>query len=76
MQNATMYCLSLYDKTLPIIKKMGYSPVGLGAEKFSDFMHKHAFDFSFCRGDGKFLRRFLISSDMSQDVKYLHGRQA
>ena len=36
MENATMYCLSLYNKTLPIIKKLGYVPVGLGAENFSD----------------------------------------
>jgi len=31
-----MYCLSLYNKTLPIIKKLGYVPVGLGAENFSE----------------------------------------
>ena len=36
MHNATMYCLSLHDKVLPIIKKLGYVPVGLGSNKFSE----------------------------------------
>ena len=36
MHNATIYCLSLYNKTLPIIKKLGYIPVGLGDDKFSE----------------------------------------
>jgi len=36
MHNATIYCLSLYNRTLPIIKKLGYTPVGLGSDKFSE----------------------------------------
>ena len=36
MHNATMYCLSLHDKVLPIIKKLGYVPVGVGSDKFSE----------------------------------------
>ena len=35
MHNASMYCLCLHDKTLPIVKKLGYLPVGLGSENFS-----------------------------------------
>ena len=36
MLNATIYCHSLYNKMLPIIKKVGYVPVGLGKDNFSD----------------------------------------
>ncbi len=36
MQNAKMYCLCLHNNTLPIIKKLGYVPVGLGSNKFSE----------------------------------------
>ena len=35
MDNATIYCLCLHNKVLPVIKKLGYVPVGLGNEKFS-----------------------------------------
>ena len=35
MHNATIYCHSLRDKMLPVIKKVGYVPVGLGDGKFS-----------------------------------------
>ena len=35
MHNATIYCLCIHDKVLPIIKKLGYVPVGLGNGKFS-----------------------------------------
>ena len=35
MNNADMYCLCLHNKVLPIIKKLGYLPVGLGNDKFS-----------------------------------------
>ena len=31
-----MYCLSLHENTLPIIKSLGYVPVGLGNNDFSD----------------------------------------
>ena len=36
MHKAIIYCLSLYNRTLPIIKKLGYIPVGLGDDKFSE----------------------------------------
>ena len=36
MHNATMYCLCLHDKALPIMKKLNYVPVGLGNDKFSE----------------------------------------
>ena len=36
MQNAKMYCLCLHNKALPIIKKLGYVPVGVGSDKFSE----------------------------------------
>ena len=36
MQNAKMYCLSLHNRTLPIIKKLDYIPVGVGSDKFSE----------------------------------------
>jgi len=35
MNNATMYCLCLNDKVLPLIKELGYVPVGLGGGNFS-----------------------------------------
>ena len=35
MLNTTIYCLCLHNKVLPIIKKLGYVPVGLGNDKFS-----------------------------------------
>ena len=35
MNNGKMYCLSLYNSTLPLIKRLGYIPVGLGPENFS-----------------------------------------
>ena len=35
MKNITMYCLSIYEHTLPIIKSLGYIPVGLGNKNFS-----------------------------------------
>ena len=35
MDNATIYCLCLHNKVLPVIKKLGYVPVGLGDDKFS-----------------------------------------
>ena len=36
MHNATIYCLCLHNTVLPTIKKLGYVPVGLGNDKFSD----------------------------------------
>ena len=39
MHNATIYCHSLRDKMLPVIKKVGYVPVGLGDGKFSPGTH-------------------------------------
>ena len=36
MLNATIYCHSLYNKLLAQIKNVGYVPVGLGSENFSD----------------------------------------
>ena len=36
MQNAKMYCLSIFNNTLPVIKKLNYIPVGLGNDKFSN----------------------------------------
>ena len=30
-----MYCLSIHEHTLPIIKSLGYIPVGLGNNNFS-----------------------------------------
>jgi len=36
MRNATMYCLCIHNKVLPVMKKLGYVPVGLGKEKFSN----------------------------------------
>ena len=36
MHNATMYCLCLHNKVLPIIKKLNYVPVGLGNDNFSN----------------------------------------
>ena len=35
MHNATIYCLCIHNEVLPIIKKLGYVPVGLGNGKFS-----------------------------------------
>ena len=35
MHNAKMYCLCLHNNTLPIVKKLGYEPVGLGDNNFS-----------------------------------------
>jgi hypothetical protein len=35
MNNATMYCVCTKNKTLPLIKNLGYVPVGLGNDKFS-----------------------------------------
>jgi len=35
MHNAKMYCLSLHNNTLQLIKRMGYLPVGLGSDNFS-----------------------------------------
>ena len=36
MKNATMYCLCIHNKVLPIIKKLEYVPVGLGNDNFSE----------------------------------------
>ena len=36
MLDATMYCLCLHNEVLPVIKKLGYVPVGLGNGKFSE----------------------------------------
>ncbi len=36
MKNATMYCLCIHNKVLPIIKKLGYVAVGLGNDNFSN----------------------------------------
>ena len=36
MKNATMYCLCLHDKFLAKMQTLGYVPVGLGNEKFSN----------------------------------------
>jgi len=36
MNNATMYCLCLHNRVLPIIERLGYVPVGLGNDKYSD----------------------------------------
>ena len=35
MQNATIFCLCLHNKVLPIIKKLEYIPVGLGSDNYS-----------------------------------------
>ena len=35
-KNLLIYCLTLNPDHLSLIKKIGYSPVGLGSEKFSD----------------------------------------
>ena len=35
MQNATIFCLCLHNKVLPIIKKLEYIPVGLGTDNYS-----------------------------------------
>ena len=35
MKNATIYCLCLKNKNLPIMKRLGYVPVALGKEEFS-----------------------------------------
>jgi len=35
MNNATIYCHSLFNEMLPKIKKVGYVPVGLGNREFS-----------------------------------------
>ena len=32
MHNVKMYCLSLHNSTLPLIKRMGYLHVGLGSD--------------------------------------------
>ena len=45
MHNATIYCLCLHNKVLPIIKKLGYVPVGLGNDKFSkDWLRDNTLD--------------------------------
>ena len=36
MLDATIYCYSGHNKMLPSIKKVGYIPVGLGNDKFSE----------------------------------------
>ena len=36
MNNATMYCLCLHNRVLPIIKRLGYVPVGLGNDNYSE----------------------------------------
>ena len=36
MRNATMYCVCIHNKVLPTIKKLGYVPVGVGNDKFSE----------------------------------------
>ena len=36
MQNATIYCHSQHNEMLPKIKKVGYTPVGLGNKNFSN----------------------------------------
>ena len=36
MLNAKMYCLCLHNRTLPIVKKLGYVPVGVGNDKFPE----------------------------------------
>ncbi len=35
MHNLTIYCLCLNSESLPVVKKLGYEPVGLGNNKFS-----------------------------------------
>ena len=35
MNNLKMYCLCLHDKNLPMMQKLGYTPVGLGKDNFS-----------------------------------------
>ena len=35
MKNLKMYCLCLHDKNLPMMQKLGYTPVGLGKDNFS-----------------------------------------
>ena len=35
MKNLNMYCLTMNPQHLGIIKKIGYTPVGLGKKKFS-----------------------------------------
>jgi len=45
MQNANMYCLCLHNKVLPIMKKLDYIPVGLGADNFSsEWLRDNTFD--------------------------------
>jgi len=36
MKNATIYCLCIHNKVLPIVDKLGYVAVGLGNDKFSN----------------------------------------
>ncbi len=36
MHNAKMFCLCLHNKVLPVMKKLGYVPVGLGNDNFSN----------------------------------------
>ena len=36
MLNATIYCMCLHNKVLDEIKKVGYVPVGLGTDDYSD----------------------------------------
>ena len=36
MKNGKMYCLCLKNENLNTMKRLGYIPVGLGANKFSN----------------------------------------
>ena len=36
MRSATIYCLCIHNKVLPVMKKLGYEPVGLGNDNFSE----------------------------------------
>ena len=62
MHNASMYCLCLHDKTLPIVKKLGYLPVGLGSENFSkDWIRDNTLE-------NISLAKFLVTTSFSSVV--------
>ena len=45
MSNYTIYCLCLHNKNLSLIKKLGYTPVGLGNDNFSnDWLRDNTLD--------------------------------
>ena len=36
MQNGKIYCLCLHNRVLSVVKKLGYEPVGVGNDNFSN----------------------------------------